>query len=170
MLKSTKPTKSTAHELKVNRQQGPNKLVLQALAETGSRKLPRFHSPGVRAHPEVIEAAGLLKIQWKQSQVRVMLIVARALAKMGKKKMLEALAFLRSQASFYDVHLLLNDPSTFEARRKMWSQALQAKRRQIQTNVDIGKTVELDTLYTRTVTNESNMYAGRNTLANIPSE
>ena len=34
-----------------------------------------------------------------------------------------------------------------------------------QSNINIDTTVQLDTLYTKTVTNESNMFKGRNTLA-----
>ena len=81
--------------------------------------------------------------------------------------LLTSQTFLRSGASFYDLQLLVSDPKSYHQRLKLWQDRQQQERLKSRSHIDIGATVALDTLYTRTVCNESNLYSGRNTLANV---
>ena len=82
-----------------------------------------------------------------------------------KSEIIDIIAFLKSNASFYDVELLLEDPPRFSERISFWMKKLRESKRK--SNVNIGKTLMLDNLYTRSVTNESNLFKGRNTTADV---
>ena len=107
----------------------------------------------------------LLQAQFWESEIRVVNLTHRTMMALGKSEILNTLAFLKSNASFYDVELMLTDPPRFSARLTSWMTELRQSKNK--SNVNIGQTLMLDNIYTRTVTNESNMYKGRNTTADV---
>ena len=145
---------------------GLQQQTLKILALVTKRKMPTYHSPGVKADPKTVAEGELLKAQFRERQIPVLRITQRAMEGMEKAKILETMAFLKAQASCYDLELLLSDVDSFFDRLGMWKNMMRNARCKLQSKIDIGTTLELDNLYTRSVTNESNMYKGRNTLAN----
>jgi hypothetical protein len=145
---------------------GLQQKTLKILALVTKRKMPTYHSPGVKADPKTVAEGELLKAQFRERQIPVLHITQRAMEGMEKAKILETMAFLKAQASCYDLELLLSDVDSFFDRLGLWKKMLRKQRSKLQSKIDIGTTLELDNLYTRSVTNESNMYKGRNTLAN----
>ena len=146
---------------------GLQQQTLKILALVTKRKMPTYHSPGVKADPKTVAEGELLKAQFRERQIPVLRITQRAMEGMEKAKILETMAFLKAQASFYDVELMLTDKGEFFERIAMWKKMLRQQRSKLQSKIDIGTTLELDSLYTRSVTNESNIYKGRNSLNDV---
>tara|TARA_Y100000389_G_C17402618_1_gene486206 strand:+ start:677 stop:1312 length:636 start_codon:yes stop_codon:yes gene_type:complete len=134
---------------------------LDVLALACKRELPRNN--GVTQQD--FANGELLQRQFQESAIRVVNLTHRTIMTFDKSKILNILAFLKINASFYDVELLLTDPPRFFKRLSLWMANLRQSKKK--SNVDIGKTMELDCLYTRTVSNESNMFKGRNTTADV---
>ena len=141
------------------------------LAEAAKRRLPANHLPEVDA--DKLEASELLLRQFDESDIRVARLAARKLIELigsssrPTQAMLRSQTFLRSGASFYDLQLLVSDPKSYKQRLKLWQDRQQQERLKSRSHIDIGATVALDMLYTRAVCNESNLYSGRHTLANV---
>ena len=133
---------------------------LDVLALACKRELPRI---GVTQQD--FANGELLQRQFRESAIRVVNLTHRTIMIFDKSKILNILAFLKINASFYDVELLLTDPPRFSTRLSLWMANLRQSKKK--SNVDIGMTLKLDNQYTRDVCNESNMYKGRNTTADV---
>ena len=130
------------------------------------RKMPRFEAPFLMCTVEDLQAAQVLQQQFSERQGPVVKLVLRTLGKLKKAQVVDTLGFLTAKGNFYDVELLMTDIPRFMHRLVMWKE-MASKARMKKSPVDIRKTLALDNLYTHTVTNESNMFKGRNTLANL---
>jgi hypothetical protein len=122
----------------------------------------------------VREEADIFLKQFRERPLPVVYVVASAIQRLAQEenttdcKMLsQTLTFFRSAGTFYDLELCVMDSSAYLERLTSWKKEKAAQRSKQKTNVDIGRTLEIDGIYTRTVTNESNLFAGRNTLANV---
>ena len=147
-------------------QAGMHTRVASLLNNASQRKMPRFETPLLLCTVEDLQAGKLLQDQFSERAGPVVRLVLRTLGNLQKAQVVDTLAFLAAKGNFYDVELLVTDIPRFMDRLAMWKQ-LARQARMKKSPVDIRKTLALDNLYTRTVTNESNMYKGRNTLANL---
>lgn len=174
MPSAPKPDKATLKpNIQKNNTQPPKRCIdrLSSLLHAVSRrkKMPRFYAPGVVSTPADLEAGMLLRMQFLEREGPMVGLVHLTLGALGKSQAVDILRFLAAKVTFYDVELLVTDPLRFKCRLAMWKEKARTKRMK-QSPVDISTTLALDNLYTRSVTNESNMYKGRNTLANEEKE
>jgi len=143
-------------------------LIKNALSGVAERGVPEGQSSKVQQ-----KAKRFLK-QFKLHPGAVAYVVASAIQRLAqeentteRKMLLQTLTFFKSAGTFYDVELCVTDSSAYLKRLRSWKKEKAAQRSKQKSNVDIGRTLEIDGIYTRTVTNESNLFAGRNTLANV---
>ena len=145
-------------------QSSSNTVVHRLLLVLSKRpKMPRLHAPRVPCTDKDLEAGTLLLSQFLERPEPVLRLVGRTIRALPKAEAVDVLAFLAGKVTFYDVELLITDPLRFKCRLAMWKKKARTKMMD-KTPVNISDTLELLNLYTRCVTNESNMYKGRNTL------
>lgn len=120
----------------------------------------------------MVHSVFLLKYQYKRHAEKVVMPTAQAIIRLmgsnslsdNQSKLMRVSSFCKKVATFTDLHFLIHDPSAFEKRMEAWEHA---ERKGVpKSNTDITKVLAMEPLE-GLKSNESNLFAGRNTLANV---
>lgn len=113
------------------------------------------------------EAARLFRRQYTERQAPVIALLARTLrADLEKGDILDSIRFLADSATFYDLELLVTDVARYKRHLDRWKKHRRSQLLKKRSDLNIHTAVKIAAQYSRDVSNESNMFAGRNTLAN----
>ena len=127
-----------------------------------------------RIDPAVLRNAEISRRQFRARPRPHCLLAASAIGRLAvstrrdkREVWRDVVTFLNRAGTFYDVELLETDLKSFKRRMARWKSEQRRTLQKQRSNVDVGQTRLLDKLYSRTTNNESNMYKGRNTTADV---